>query len=220
MPYVLATPHEASSQALAGNHIRLVLQGLAVAQVQGTVFDALRYDVYAGVFPDDRARTLITGARLGYTFGSSGFTLGVNYGYGVRDASAPRALVPFNSRDRSPPESDMYRLFGIDVLYDKGRLSFAHRIIYEVDAQTNPQAGRRLKVFTEPVLEITQQWRIFYRFDYVSLGHGMPKSAEHVIGMRLLPSERLRLRAEFMVQRMGEPPEDGWGFRLLGTLRF
>jgi hypothetical protein len=75
-------------------------------------------------------------------------------------------------------------------------------------------------VFTEPTLQITPQWKVFYRFDYVSLGYGLAKRTEHIMGMRLLPSERLRLRAEFIVQEMGEPPEDGWGFRLLGTLRF
>jgi hypothetical protein len=216
MPYVLATRHEASPHALDTNHIRLVAQGLAVAQIHGKVFDTLRYDLYTGVVPDNHTHTLLTGARLGYTFGNSGVTLGVNYGYGVRDAAVPNALALFNPRNHNLPESDTYRLFGVDILYDKGRFSLAHRITYEVDTQDS----RRLKVFTEPTLQITPQWKVFYRFDYVSLGYGLAKRTEHIMGMRLLPSERLRLRAEFIVQEMGEPPEDGWGFRLLGTLRF
>jgi hypothetical protein len=216
MPYLLATRHEASPHALDPNHIRLVAQGLAVAQVHGKVFDTLRYDLYTGVVPDNQTRTLITGARLGYTFGNSGVTLGVNYGYGVRDAAVPNALALFNPRNQNLPESDVYRLFGVDIFYDKGRFSLAHRITYEVDTQDS----RRLKVFTEPVLQITPQWKVFYRFDYLSLGYGLAKSTEHVMGIRLLPSERLRLRAEFTVQQVGQPAENGWGFRLLGTLRF
>jgi hypothetical protein len=216
MPYLLATRHEASPHALDTNHIRLVAQGLAVAQIHGKVFDTLRYDLYTGVVPDNQTRTLITGARLGYTFGNSGVTLGVNYGYGIRDATVPNALALFNPRNHNLPESDTYRLFGVDLLYDKGRFSLAHRITYEVDAQDS----RRLKVFTEPTIQITQQWKVFYRFDYVSLGYGLAKSTEHIMGMRLMPSKRLRLRAEFIVQEIGEPPEDGWGFRLLGTFRF
>jgi hypothetical protein len=214
-PYSLAILGNVASSGLNDDRTRRIARGLAVAQVRGTLSDTLHYDVYTGIIPGDYADTLVSGARIGYTFGTSGLTLGVNYGYTLRDTRR-QTLERLAGRPGNLANNTYYRLFGVDLLYDKGNLSLAQRIVYGVDADE----GRSLAVFTQPALRLNQQWTIFYRFDYLSFGQGMPKSVEHVMGAKFLSTAYLRFKAEFMVQEVNDPPIEGWGFRLVATVQF
>ncbi len=211
-PFFATRVEDTSPAALDSIRTERAFRKLAIAQVHRSAADTLQYDVYAGIATNDQNSTLLTGARVGYTFGHDVWSFGILYGHGLAEQ---HNLFAGRTQEDAAAEST-YRIVGLDVLYDNGRFSLEQRIAYGVYGDET----RRFTFFSQPALRLTQEWTVFYRLDHLSLGQGMPKSTDHVVGMKLTPIARLFVRAEWSVHNADSAAEDGWGFRLLGTLRF
>lgn len=211
-PFFASRFEDTSPFALDRPRTDRMVQRLAIAQLHRTAADTFQYDIYAGIATNDQSQTLLTGARIGYAFGNDVWAFGILYGYGLPER---RSLFAERVQAADPAENT-YRIIGFDVLYDNGRFSLEQRIAYGVYSDET----RRFTFFSQPAVRLTQHWTVFYRLDHLSLGHGMPKSTDHVMGMKLTPFTRLLVRAEWSVHNADSASEDGWGFRLLGTLRF
>jgi len=136
--------------------------------------DRLQYSVYTGNF-SSAGEHFNYGARLDYTIGDSGLTLGANLGQGQRSDTA---------------RTD-YTLYGIDIRYDKDR------ILWKTEAFATDEdgaAGDRYAFYTQPAFRITDAWTAFYRFDYLDNGSEPGRSVEHALGLTFKPIPNIHLR--------------------------
>lgn len=211
-PFFTARLDDISPAPLESIRTEWAFRQLAIVQGHRTAGDTLQYDVYAGIATNDQNSMLLTGARIGYAFGHDVWSFGILYGHGLVER---RHLLADRTQEEESAENT-YRIIGFDVLYDNGRFSLEQRIAYGMYGD----ATRRLTFFSQPALRVTQHWTMYYRLSHRSLGQGMPQSTDHVVGMKLTPIARLFVRTEWFVHKADSGAEDGWGFQVLGTLRF
>lgn len=150
------------------------LTGLQLNGIKFLGEDSLRYDVYTGNFTGN-SENLVTGGRLGYTWGGTGLTLGVNASTGERSKTA----------------SSDYSMYGVDLLYDKGPLLWKTEFF-----STSEDAGNdRTAWYTQPAWRLNDKWAVFYRYDFLDDGGTDGDTIENAIGVNFLPTKNVRLRA-------------------------
>jgi hypothetical protein len=198
---------------------------LTVAQVHGSLGlgasgnGVLRYALYAGVFAEETPRDLIAGAHIGYTVGTTGFTLGIGYLYGPH-AVGLDIFGRLDAAGTADWPGGGVRVFGMHLLADKDKLRIENQLLYGVVYGIATSEQKPLAVQAKPTLHINRHWTVFYRFDHLRLGQGLPKLTEHAVGVKFHPVAHVHLHAEFMVERVDDPAVDAGGFRLSGTIRF
>lgn len=194
-------------------------QPLTVAQVRGTVILGTRnrgvqYALYAGVFAEETPRDLVAGASIGYTVGTTGFTLGIGYLYGPHAVGLDVFGGPYTDGARSWAGSDARAL--LHSLTDKDRLLIENQLLYGViTSESTPLAVR-----TRSTFYINYQWTVYHRFDRIYFGQGLPKLTEHILGVRFLPVAYVSLQAEVMVGGIDNDIGNAAGVRFSGTINF
>ena len=150
----------------------------------------LNYAFYVGNFGGNQDNFNV-GGRVGYTFADSGFTVGINGAFGRRAESV----------------DSEYRLFGADLLYDKGKVLWKT----EFFATDEDLGGDRLAFYTQPAWRLDDKWTAFYRYDFLDDGTGRGDRTEHAFGLAFnpLPTVRIRGTATFRHFDEGLP---GLGF--------
>ncbi len=164
----------------------------------------LKYDLYAGVFGGNQDNINI-GGRLGYTFGDTGFTLGLNGTLGRREDEL----------------ASQYRLAGVDLLYDKGPVLWKTELFL-----TDEDLGEnRTAFYTQPAWRFTDQFIGFYRFDYLDAGTLSGNTTEHAFGLVYDPIPTVRIRGTATFRNFDEglngfPEADARLFQLSTTYSF
>ena len=154
-------------------------------QAHGKFFfgnDTLEYNAYSAA-AQDAAEELIHGSRIGYTFGDEGISIGINAAHGSRSEAA---------------STGDYTLVGADLLIDKGQLLWKN----EIFSTSEEDALGRLAFYTQPAWEISDQWTVFYRYDFLDDGtntiSAVPDNegnvTEHMLGINFLPLPSVRTR--------------------------
>jgi hypothetical protein len=163
----------------------------------------LSYNVFTGNFAGN-PEELVSGGRVAYEFGKSGFTLGGNATTG----------------DRGKPDSD-YNLAGLDLLVKKGKFLWKSEIF-----SSNEDLGEdRLGWYVQPAWHITPKWTIFYRHDFLDNGTNSDQT-EDMIGVNHLPYPNIRLRATLTAKDFEastttpSPATDATILQLSGTFSF
>lgn len=133
----------------------------------------LDYAVYVGNFGGNQDEFNV-GGRVGYSFGDSGFALGINTAFGKRVEEL---------------ESD-YQLIGVDLLYDKGPILWKT----EFFATEEDLGGNRLAFYSQPAYRFSDQWTAFYRYDFLDNGDQAGDTQEHVLGLAFNPIPTIRIR--------------------------
>ncbi len=203
------------------------------AQAHGKFFlndDILQYNLYTGVFTGSTPEQFYSGARLAYTLGSFGTTVGINFGTGERSlrTTAPDTTTVSNNAT--------FYMYGVDLHIDKGPLLWKNELFFTDEDEG--AGGNRMGFYTQPAYRVTEQWIVFYRYDFLNDGklqvvpagggprlHTPGNSTEHVLGLNYLPAPNVRLRAtatwkEFSSGRLGAPSADAQIFQLSGTFSF
>lgn len=198
-----------------------ILRRFTVAQMDGTVWrnsadqQALHYALYAGALTDESPDQLLVGARLRYTFKHGEVTVGFDALYSPYTRGTD-SLTPFvTARAARLPSSESQI---VELLL---RLNQDRRVLQDHHSQGRAAGDASpLGVFIKPVLHLTPQWAVHYRFDHTSFGQGLPQLTEHVFGVRFFPMDKIVLRAEFLKSLSSQAAIDTEGFRLSGTIRF
>lgn len=189
-----------------------------------------QYNVYPGVFAGSTAENSYSGARGAFTFSSLGTMFGLNAGTGKRSivTTTPDTMMPtFNAT--------FYR-YGVDALIDKGPILWKNELFFT--NEDSGSGGNRTGYYTQPAYRLSDQWIVFYRYDFLNDGSlqivpasGGPRlqtpgnSTEHAFGVNFLPVPNVRLRAvatvkNFSSGRLGAPDADAQIFQLSGTFSF
>ncbi len=142
----------------------------------------LSYNVYVANFSGNQD-DFNFGGRIGYKFGDTGFTAGINGSIGQRVEGIP---------------SD-YEMAGFDLLYDKGAILWKS----EIFATNEENSANRLAYYTQPAYRINDQWTAFYRYDYLDLGPLMGDRREHVAGIVYDPIPNVRVRGTTTFRHFG-----------------
>lgn len=203
------------------------------AQAHGKFFldeDILQYNLYTGVFTGSTPEQFYSGARVAYTHGTFGATLGLNVGTGKR------SLTPTAPDTTRIGNNATFYMYGVDLLIDKGPILWKNELFFT--DEDNGAGGNRAGFYTQPAYRITEEWIVFYRYDFLNDGkiqvvpagggprlHTPGNSTEHVVGLNYLPVPNVRLRAiatwkEFSSGRLGAQKADAQIFQLSGTLSF
>ena len=136
----------------------------------------LKYNVYVGNFAGNTEH-FDYGGRLGYTFGDTGVTTGLNAASGHR--------VFANSSD--------YTLYGFDLLYDKGPILWKSEIfVTDEDATVGKD---RFAFYTQPAWRFHDRWIAFYRYDFLDSGAITGDTTEHAFGVTYKPNNNVHVRA-------------------------
>lgn len=206
---------------LAFARARLLSPSLTVAEVHGVLTlgatdnGVLQYALYTGVFSEKTPRDLIAGARIGYTVGTAGFTLGIGYLYGPQAVGLEVVDLPYAGGAVPFPDSG-FRRFVLHLLPDRDKRLIENQLLHGV--ATREQTP--LAVQAKPTFHINNRWTVFYRFKHLRFGQGLPKITEHAFGVKFFPVANLSLHAECMVERADSPAVEAGGFRLSGTIHF
>ena len=203
------------------------------AQAHGKLFlddDIIQYNLYTGVFTGSTPEQFYGGARVGYTLGSFGTTLGLNFGTGKR------SLTPTAPDTTRVSKNATFYMYGVDLLIDKGPILWKNELFFT--DEDKGAGGNRVGFYTQPAYRVTDEWIVFYRYDFLNDGklqvvpagggprlHTPGNSTEHVLGLNFLPAPNVRLRAtatwkEFSSGRLGAPKADAQIFQLSGTFSF
>ena len=203
------------------------------AQAHGKLFlgdDLFQYHLYTGVFTGSTPEQFYAGARGAYTLGSLGATLGLNVGTGKR------TLRPTAPDTTAVSKNATFYMYGVDVLIDTGPILWKNELFFTDEDQG--AGGNRLGFYTQPAYRFTDQWIVFYRYDFLNDGklqivpagggprrHTPGRSTEHMFGVNYLPVPNVRLRAtatwkEFASGRLGAPKADAQIFQVSGTFSF
>ncbi len=206
---------------------------LTGAQAHGKFFlkdDIIQYNLYTGIFTGSTPEQFYSGARVGYALGSFGTTVGINLGMGKRSLrpTAPDATTVSNNAT--------FYMYGVDLLIDKGPILWKNELFFT--DEDKGAGGNRVGFYTQPAYRVTDQWIVFYRYDFLNDGklqvvpagggprlHTPGHSTEHALGLNYRPVPNVRLRAtatwkEFSSGRLGAPNADAQIFQLSGTLSF
>jgi hypothetical protein len=216
----LTTIGDASALLFASARAELLPRLLTVVEIQGAFRlggkdSTLHYALYAGTLAEGTPDDLIAGVRIGYTAGTKGFTVGVNYSY---DQSAVRLEVLRSVL--APGElhwsGNDIGTFGIQLLRDRNGSLMKNQLPRGVPQNDD----KLLRIHAKPALQLNQQWTVFYRIDLFHLGQGLPKSTEQGLGLKFLPTASINLRAEFTLKNFDNPSIKAGGLRFSGTIRF
>ncbi len=134
----------------------------------------LKYDAYTGNFSGN-AEGLVNGARLAYTVGDLGLTVGGNIQAGEREVAGTN------------PD---YQVYGFDLLVDKGKLLWKNEIFWSDEAST---LGNRWAFYSQPAWRINDKWTAFYRYDFLDNG-STGDVVENVVGLTFKPTRNVHLR--------------------------
>ncbi|MBL1277761.1 MAG: hypothetical protein COB30_016900 [Ectothiorhodospiraceae bacterium] len=163
----------------------------------------LSYNLFTGNFAGNPGE-LVTGGRVSYEFGKSGFTVGGNASTG----------------DRGVANSD-YNLVGIDVLIKKGKFLWKS----EVFSSSEDFGEDRLGWYVQPGWHVTPKWTIFYRYDFLDNGRNSDQT-ENMLGINHLPYPNIRLRATLTAKdfdvstAIPSPATDATVLQFSGTFSF
>lgn len=149
--------------------------------------DRLEYHAYVGTQKETGSK-FILGARVNYTFGESGLTVGLNYGHGTHESGAL---------------ASRYNFGGIDLLYDHGCILWKN----EFYGSAEEDADDRLGFYTQPGWRVRENVIVFYRFDYLDPGRNLEDQTEHVLGINYLPIPLIRLRAAITLAEFHNRPD-------------
>ena len=131
------------------------------------------YNFYVGVFGGNQDE-FNYGGRIGYTFGDTGLSLGVNGAIG----------------NRAEDIDSQYRLFGLDLLYDKGPILWKTEYF-----KTDEDLGRgRTAFYTQPAWRVNDKLTAFYRYDFLDDGSLNGDRREHAFGLAFNPIPQIRVR--------------------------
>jgi hypothetical protein len=200
---------------------QLLSQPLTVAQVHGALafgtrkHGVLQYALYAGVFAEETPRDLVAGAGIGYTDGTTGFTLSIGYLYGPHAVGLDVFGSPYAGGTAHVPGSDL-GVLGMYHLADQDRLRIENRLLHGIITG----ASIPLAVHNRSVLSLNHHWTVYHRFDRLYLGPGLPKITEHSIGVRFRPVTNVSLQTEVIVGGVDEAMGNAGGVRFAGTIRF
>jgi hypothetical protein len=175
---------------------------------------ALHYTVAVGL-STEKVYDVAASARFGYHFGTNSVTLGVEY-FTHGQAMGRDGFQDIQHDYQALLSNSDVRSMMMHVLYHKDRLIGDTKL----STENEQNEEKIIAVRRKPVLNINQQWMVFYRFDRFNLHHNMLSITEHVIGVRFLAVSQLYLRAEVMMKHVSSEPQDAGGFRLAGILRF
>lgn len=203
------------------------------AQVHGQMYfseNIFQYNVYTGVFTGSTAENFYSGARGAFTLSSLGTTFGLNAGTGKR------SIVTTTPDTMMPTSNATFYMYGVDVLIDKGPVLWKNELFFTNEGSGS--GGNRTGYYTQPAYRMTDQWVVFYRYDFLNDGslqiapasggprlHTPGNSTEHAFGVNFLPVPNVRLRAvatvkNFSSGRLGAPDADAQIFQLSGTFSF
>jgi len=134
------------------------------------------------------------------------------------------------------PKNATFYMYGVDFLIDKGPILWKNELFFT--DEDKGAGGNRVGFYTQPAYRVTDQWIVFYRYDFLNDGklqvvpagggprlHTPGNSTEHVLGLNYLPVPNVRIRAtatwkEFSSGRLGAPSADAQIFQLSGTFSF
>lgn len=150
----------------------------------------LNYAFYVGNFGGNQDNFNV-GGRVGYTFADTGFTFGINGAFGRR----------------SEVGDSEYRLFGADLLYDKGKILWKT----ELFATDEDLGGDRFAFYTQPAYRLNDKWTAFYRYDFLDDGTGRGDRTEHMLGLAFNPIPEVRIRGTAAFRRFDESLSLGFG---------
>ncbi|MEL7486298.1 MAG: hypothetical protein AAGJ87_03660 [Pseudomonadota bacterium] len=143
--------------------------------------DTLNYAVYGGVWSGNATNGTF-GGRLGYSFGRSGVTLGVNGLSGDRSSEV---------------EGDRFYGGGFDLLFEKGPILWKN----EVFLTSEGVGDDRLAYYSQPAIRLNDLWTVLYRYDFLDTGEAGGETVEHTAGVVFDPISNVRLRALYRQQR-------------------
>jgi hypothetical protein len=199
----------------------LLPRQLTVAQLHGTFLlpardrHALHYAIYTGVPAEDTPDNLLVGAHVSYTLGISEWTFGIDYLYSRHPIGSDIfSGSPLTSTARL--HRDNTRALRLPLLLEQDKLIVVTQLLRGLSNGDDAS----LAVSAKPVFHINRQWSVFYSFDHLSLGRGLPRFTEHTFGAKGLLAGTIALQAEFIISYGDDPWQDAEGFRLLGTIRF
>ncbi len=157
------------------------------AQIHGKNFqnngNSIQYNLYVSEFAGNTGEQIF-GGRLAYTLDQPGMTIGINASKG----------------DRTAASSTGYTMSGIDFLIDKGKLVWKTEFF-----TTSEDAGLdREAYYTQPAWRLTNEWTIFYRYDFLDNGTGFGDQTENMFGVNYTPLPNVRLRATYAVRSIDE----------------
>lgn len=135
--------------------------------------NTLDYAFYLGNFGGNQDN-FNAGGRVGYTFGQAGLSFGLNGAIGRRTEIG----------------DSEYRLFGADLLYDKGPILWKTEF-FKTDEDLG---GDRLAFYTQPAWRVNDKFTAFYRYDYLDDGTIFGDRREHVLGLAFNPISNIRIR--------------------------
>jgi len=144
---------------------------------------ALNYAFYVGNFGGNQDNFNV-GGRVGYTFDDSGITFGLNGAFGRR----------------SEIGDSEYKLFGADLLYDKGPILWKT----EFFATDEDLGDDRLAFYSQPAWRINEQWTAFYRYDLLDDGTLRGDRQEHAFGLAFNPIPQVRIRGTATFRKFSE----------------
>lgn len=157
-------------------------------QIHGKTFmgqdggSELNYAFYVGNFGGNQDNFNV-GGRVGYTFGDSGVTFGLNGAFGRR----------------SEVGDSEYKLFGADLRYDKGPILWKTEFF-----ATDEDLGEdRLAFYTQPAWRLDDKWTAFYRYDFLDDGTLRGDRREHAFGLAFNPIPQVRIRGTATFRRYG-----------------
>lgn len=177
--------------------------------------DTLAYSVFSGNFVGSSSDDFISGGRVQYAFGDSGFTLGGNVIHGSRTAR-PGPLGSISIVGSGSLSTNDYDAAGIDLLYDKGPILWKTEYFYSTEKGNEDREA----FYTQPAYRINDQWIVFYRFDYLDPGQGIEQSVENVIGVNYLPTSTVRVRAVYILKEFKGTDDTADIFQLSATFSF
>jgi len=144
--------------------------------------DRLTYNVYGGVWAGNATNGNV-GARLAYTLGGTGLTIGANAMAGERGRG-----------------DDSFVMGGLDLQYDRGNWLWKN----EIFVSDEEAGGDRFAFYTMPAYRFSERWTGFYRFDYLDNGAPGGETIENVVGLNFQPVSNVRLRGIYRLRSFRE----------------
>ena len=143
--------------------------------------NSLEYNAYTAEFAGNND-DLIFGGRLGYNFEEAGVSIGLNA----------------SSGDRARNTDSDYDMTGIDLLIDRGALSWKT----EYFSTSEANGADRTAYYTQPAWRLDDKWTVFYRYDFLDDGTGNGDRTENVVGVNYTPLSNIRLRATYTMREI------------------
>lgn len=105
-----------------------------------------------------------------------------------------RIKAGFNFSDGYRSSTDSYyTMFGGDLSATLWLFELKSEY-YLTDEETG---GDREAMYVQPIVNVTEQWSVYYRYDFLDAGFVIGESIEHVVGINYTPKYNIRLRANY-----------------------